>query len=82
MNFSLTPSLEQFVRDKASTGDYNNASEVIREAIRLLKEKDELRAIKLEQLRAEIRLGDEAIEQGQYTDINSKKELDAFFAKL
>ncbi|OIP99382.1 MAG: CopG family transcriptional regulator [Zetaproteobacteria bacterium CG2_30_46_52] len=82
MNFSLTPSLEQFVRDKASTGDYNNASEVIREAIRLLKEKDELRAIKLEQLRAAIRLGDEAIEQGQYTDINSKKELDAFFAKL
>ena len=82
MNFSLTPSFEQFVRDKASTGDYNNASEVIREAIRLLKEKDELRAIKLGQLRAAIRLGDEAIEQGQYTDINSKKELDAFFAKL
>ena len=38
--------------------------------------------IKLEQLRAEIRLGEEAIEQGQYTDINSKEELGAFFAKL
>jgi len=82
MNFSLTPSLEQFVRDKASTGDYNNASEVIREAIRLLKEKDELRAIKLERLKAELQAGIDDIEQGNYTTINSAQELDNFFAKL
>ena len=30
MNFSLTPALEQFVRDHANSGDYNNASEVVR----------------------------------------------------
>ena len=44
MNFSLTPSLEQFVRDLANSGDYNNASEVVREAIRLLKRAEERRA--------------------------------------
>ena len=82
MNFSLTPSLEQFVRDKASTGDYNNASEVIREAIRLLKEKDEQREIKLERLKAELQAGLDDIEQGNFTTINSAQELDDFFAKF
>ena len=82
MNLSLTPTLEQFVRDKATTGDYNNASEVVREAIRLLKEKDEQRLLKLERLREAIRIGDEAIKHGDYTVINSSEELDEFFEKL
>ncbi|MDX8396634.1 MAG: type II toxin-antitoxin system ParD family antitoxin [Mariprofundaceae bacterium] len=82
MNFSLTPNLEQFIRDKASAGDYNNASEVVREAIRLLKQKDEDRAIKLEHLRAEAQAGIDDIEQGNYTAINSAQELDGFFAKF
>lgn len=37
MNFSLTPCLEQFVRVRAGSGDYNNASEVVREAKRLIR---------------------------------------------
>ena len=82
MNLSLTPSLEQYVRDRAATGDYNNASEVVREAIRLLKQKEEERVLKLERLREAIRIGDEAMQRGDYTAINSEKELDAFFAKL
>jgi len=45
MNFSLTPSLEQFVRDRAESGDYNNASEVVRDAIRLLRRVEEQRAL-------------------------------------
>ena len=34
MNVSLTPKLEKYVRDKVATGLYNNASEVVREALR------------------------------------------------
>ena len=34
MNVSLTPKLEGFVKAKVKTGDYNNASEVVREALR------------------------------------------------
>jgi len=34
MNVSLTPELERFVREKVATGLYNNASEVVREALR------------------------------------------------
>jgi antitoxin ParD1/3/4 len=43
MNVSLTPELEQFVQGKVESGLYNNASEVIREGLRLLKENDEVR---------------------------------------
>ncbi len=82
MNVSLTPSLEQFVRDRAESGDYNNASEVVREAIRLLKRAEEQRALKMERLRAAIRDGDEALARGEFTDLNTDQELDAFFAEL
>ncbi len=82
MNVSLTPSLEQFVRDRAESGDYNNVSEVVREAIRLLKRAEERRALKMERLRAAIRDGDEALARGEFTDLNSDQELDAFFAEL
>ena len=44
MNISLTPELEKFVQSKVSTGLYNNASEVVREGLRMLKEQDEVRA--------------------------------------
>ncbi len=82
MNFSLTPSLEQFVRDRANSGDYNNASEVVREAIRLLKRAEERRALNMERLRAAIRDGDEALSRGDITEVISDRELDELFAEL
>jgi len=82
MNFRLTPTLEQFVRDRANSGDYNNASEVVREAIRLLKRLEEQRALKMERLRSAILEGDEAIARGDFTDLNSGEEIDAFFNNI
>ena len=82
MNFSLTPALEQFVRDRAKSGDYNNASEVVREALRLLRRAEEQRALKMARLRAAIGEGDEALAQGKHGALNSDDELDAFFAEL
>ena len=43
MNVSLTPELEKFIDGKVGSGLYNNASEVVREGLRLLKEHDEVR---------------------------------------
>ena len=43
MNISLTPELERFIEGKVDSGLYNNASEVIREGLQLLKEHDEVR---------------------------------------
>ncbi len=41
MNISLTPHLEAMVRQKVASGRYNNSSEVVREALRLLEEQDQ-----------------------------------------
>jgi putative addiction module CopG family antidote len=43
MNVSLTPELERFVGEKVESGLYNNASEVVREGLCLMKEQDEVR---------------------------------------
>ena len=51
MNVNLTPQLEALVRQKVESGLYGSASEVVREALRLLDEQDRLRAARLEQLR-------------------------------
>jgi antitoxin ParD1/3/4 len=57
MNINLTPQLEEMVRQKVSSGLYTSASEVIREALRLLEEQDRMRAAKLDQLRQDIEDG-------------------------
>lgn len=57
MNVNLTPRLEEMVRAKVSSGMYTSASEVVREALRLMEEQDRLRQVKLEELRAEVRKG-------------------------
>lgn len=68
MNVSLTPELENLVNQKVASGLYNSASEVVREALRLLQEQDELKRIRLEELRQEIRKGLDDIEQGNVHD--------------
>ena len=40
MNVSLTPNLEDYVKGKVDSGLYNSASEVIREGLRALREKE------------------------------------------
>lgn len=57
MNVSLTPELEKYIHDKVSSGLYHSASEVIREGLRLLKDQDALRELKLQQLRQQIQAG-------------------------
>lgn len=57
MNVNLTPQLEEMVRQKVSSGLYTSASEVVREALRLMDEKDSMRLAKLEQLRQDVRAG-------------------------
>ena len=58
MNVSLTPELEKIVAERVTSGRYASASEVIREALRLLEERDQLN-----RLRDEVRLGLEQLDQ-------------------
>jgi antitoxin ParD1/3/4 len=57
VNVSLTAELEKYVSEKVASGLYHSASEVIREGLRLLKEKDALREIRLNELRQQIKEG-------------------------
>lgn len=57
MNVNLTPELEELVRRKVASGMYNSASEVVREALRLMEEQDQMRAVRLDQLRQDVRKG-------------------------
>lgn len=54
MNISLTPHLEEMIREKIASGSYNSASEVVREALRLLEQEDQLQSLKLQKLRQDI----------------------------
>lgn len=77
MNISLTPPLEALVQAKVESGFYNNASEVVREALRLMHERDARDAAKLERLRTEAALGFEALERGEV----SRKSVTQIFAE-
>jgi antitoxin ParD1/3/4 len=57
MNVNLTPQLEDLVRAKVSSGMYTSASEVVREALRLMDEQDRLRQVRLDDLRRDVRKG-------------------------
>lgn len=65
MNINLTPQLEEMVRQKVTSGLYTSASEVVREALRLMEEKDQLREAKLCRLRRDIQDG---LDSGPATD--------------
>jgi antitoxin ParD1/3/4 len=55
MNISLTPELERFVSAKVESGRYNSASEVVREALRILEDHEHARAAQLAEFNAELR---------------------------
>jgi antitoxin ParD1/3/4 len=68
MNVSLTPELEQLIEQKVKGGMYNSASEVIRAGLRLLQEQDELRQIRLRELKQEVKKGLDQIDRGEIVD--------------
>lgn len=68
MNVSLTPRLEELVQAKLATGLYTSASEVIREALRLLEQRDYLRGVRIEELRTELAIGLDQLDRGETTE--------------
>jgi antitoxin ParD1/3/4 len=75
MNVSLTPELETLVNEKVKSGNYNSASEVVREALRLLKEQDELKRIRREELRREVMKGFTDVREGRFRTYESGDQL-------
>ena len=68
MNVSLTPQLEEFVNAKVDSGRYTSASEVVREALRLLEEHELSRAEQLEAFNKELARRLESLDRGERVD--------------
>ena len=71
MNVSLTPQLEQFVQEKVESGRYTSASEVVREALRLLEKRDERereREAALKAFQAELDRRMQEVREGRVVD--------------
>ncbi len=70
MNVSLTKELENFIGELVASGMYFSASEVVRDGLRLLKEQEALKKMRVEELRAEILKGFEQSQNGESKPLN------------
>lgn len=68
MNVSLTPELDQYVAEKVASGRYTSASEVVREALRLMEERDQTREALLLAFQQQLDNRLESLNQGRYAD--------------
>jgi antitoxin ParD1/3/4 len=68
MNVNLGSVFDNFVADLLKTGLYQSQSEILREGLRLLKEREELKGLRLAELRREIALGASQADRGEFVD--------------
>lgn len=77
MNVSLTNELENFIGGMVASGMYYSASEVVRDGLRLLKDQEELKAARLDELRAEVLKGYMQAQRGESRPL----DIDAIMAE-
>jgi antitoxin ParD1/3/4 len=73
MNVSLTPELEKFIADKVHSGRYTSASEVVREALRLLQDHELSREAQLKAFNEELDRRIAALDRGEFVDAETIK---------
>jgi antitoxin ParD1/3/4 len=64
----LAPCSNNFIAELLETGTYQTQSEVVREGLRLLKEREELKQLRLAELRREIAIGSKQADRGEFVD--------------
>lgn len=82
MTISLTPELESLINRKVKSGQYNSAGEVVRESLRLLDEQDRLRELRLEDLRKEIKKGEDEIKAGRFITVETDEDAAKLRARI
>jgi antitoxin ParD1/3/4 len=80
-NISLTPEQDTFIDEVLKAGEYRNASEAVRDAIRALQQRRARDALELDRLRQSIDAGVAALDRGDHTEVDDK-DLDAYLDGL
>jgi antitoxin ParD1/3/4 len=80
LNVSLTRELERFVQTRVASGRYQTASEVVREGLRLLEQREQERAATLKGLKQRLQRGAAQAERGEVVD--GEKFLDKLIGRL
>jgi antitoxin ParD1/3/4 len=80
-NVALTAQLSSFVDELVASGEYANASEVLREGLRVLKERRELRDVELAELRMRVGVGLEQLDRGEGITLGSEELVSGVMAK-
>jgi len=81
-NVVLTDRHEKLIADLVSSGRYQNASEILRDGLRLVEERDRREAAKLQALREAAQAGIDSIERGEYKKFNSFDDLGDYLEKI
>ena len=69
-NINLTPEQDAFVSEVLEAGEYQNASEAIRDAVRLLQQRRRENALKLKVLRSQLKAGVKALKRGEFVEVD------------
>lgn len=80
-NINLTPEQDAFIEEAVKSGDYQNASEAVRDAIRALQQRRAIDALKIERLRRSIDAGLADLERGDYEEVDDA-DLEAWLDRL
>ena len=80
-NISLTAEQDAFVEKIVEDGEYQNASEAIRDALRVLQQRRREDRLRLKSLRAQIKAGTDALERGDFAEIDDA-DLEGFLERL
>jgi len=80
-NISLTPEQDAFIEKAVKSGEYQNASEAVRDALRALRQRRREDALKLKALRTQINAGIASLERGEFTDI-ADADLERYLDRL
>jgi antitoxin ParD1/3/4 len=80
-NVSLTPEQDAFIDEVLEKGEYRNASEAMRDALRMLQQRRAIDALKIERLRKALDAGIADIERGNYEEVDDA-DLEAWLDRL